>query len=574
MYLSIVAVMIFNQLATHVATIIDGVIASRFYGDDAFSAISLLGPLIKCMVMFFAIFASGTQIIAAGKAGKGDIKSANDAFSTSIIAGVIITAVFCFLCLINQDLMFRLCGVETGSHPGIYDNMGPYLKGYLIGAPAIMLTTIISPLVVLDNGKKTVTYSTMALCVVDIVGDLINVFVFDGGNFGMGLASAIGYYCQLIVLLLHFRSKSSNYRFSFHISFLSLREILKIGSPEVVTRLSMIFRDLIINRLNIAVAASAAAIAARSIQSNLNTLIFAFGMGISKTIVPMSAMYYGAKDESGLKRVFKVFVKYAFGMSFIVGIIMFVFAKNISHLYTYNEEVVELSVFSIRCLAIAMFFDCIESGFQGYLRGIKNIKLVNIVTFCERLLIPLLTAVVLGLTAGSKGILASLAIGKILLAIIMFVMIVINNHGMPKSLKDVMFLPADFGKDNKLSLNLSIKTTDEAVKASEEARQYALSHGIAAAKAYNIALFIEELAINSLTHGSSKRKKCSVDINIHTNDGELLLTIRDNGKRFDITKYDINTPGFEKIGIKLVRKMSKEIHYFYTLNTNNIIISI
>lgn len=574
MYLSIVAVMIFNQLATHVATIIDGVIASRYYGDDAFSAISLLGPLLKCMVMFFAIFASGTQIIAAGKAGKGEIKSANEAFSTSVISGLVITAVFCFLCIINRDMMFSICGVKVSSHPGIYDNMTAYLKGYLIGAPAIMLTTVISPLIVLDNGKKTVTWSTLTLCAVDIVGDLVNVFVFDGGNFGMGLASAIGYYCQLFVLLLHFKGKNSNYRFSFRISFSSFKEIMTIGSPEVVTRLSMILRDLIINRLNIAVAASAAAIAARSIQGNLNTLIFAFGMGISKTIVPMSAMYYGADDEAGLKRVYKVFIKYALLMSLAVGIIMFVFAKNISYIYTANEEVAELSAFSIRCLAVAMLFDCIESGLQGYLRGIKNIKLVNIITFCERLLVPLLTAIILGLTAGSKGVLASLAIGKIILAVILFIMICINCHGIPGTLKDLMFLPRDFGKDSKEDLNLSIKSLDEAVSASEQARLFALSHNISSSKAYNVALFIEELAINSIKHGSSRRRKCFVDINIHINADELLLTIRDNGNRFDITEYDINTQGYEKIGIRLVKKMAKEIQYFYTLNTNNIIISI
>ena len=44
MYISAAVVMILTRLVSVVATMIDGIITSRFYGEEAYSVISLITP--------------------------------------------------------------------------------------------------------------------------------------------------------------------------------------------------------------------------------------------------------------------------------------------------------------------------------------------------------------------------------------------------------------------------------------------------------------------------------------------------------------------------------------------------
>jgi len=79
-----------------------------------------------------------------------------------------------------------------------------YLHGYMIGIPALMLIQVLGPMIVMDGGKKLFSLSAAALCVVDVIGDLLNAFVFHGGSFGMGLATSVAFMIQLAMLLGRF----------------------------------------------------------------------------------------------------------------------------------------------------------------------------------------------------------------------------------------------------------------------------------------------------------------------------------------------------------------------------------
>jgi len=80
--------------------------------------------------------------------------------------------------------------------------------------------------------------------------------------------------------------------------------VISAGSPTFVRKLATILRDLFINRMNLAVALSTAAVAARGVQNDLNTLMFCIGLGLGKTLISMTGIYYSVEDRPGLKRLF------------------------------------------------------------------------------------------------------------------------------------------------------------------------------------------------------------------------------------------------------------------------------
>ena len=96
-------------------------------------------------------------------------------------------------------------------------------------------------------------------------------------------------------------------------------------------------------------------------------------------------------------------------------------AQAPSHVSTWiDPEAIALSAFSIRCMALGLVLDTLLVSFQNYLQGIQKRKLVNLMNLGERLFIPVLTAFTLGRLFGSKGIMASVAISKVLLSLMVF----------------------------------------------------------------------------------------------------------------------------------------------------------
>lgn len=78
-----------------------------------------------------------------------------------------------------------------------------YLQAYSLGLPAIAAVAIFTPIMQLDNDRRRAVIATAVLSVCNITGDLINIFVLDGGLWGMGIVTAASYYIAAGILLTH-----------------------------------------------------------------------------------------------------------------------------------------------------------------------------------------------------------------------------------------------------------------------------------------------------------------------------------------------------------------------------------
>lgn len=347
--------MIFTQVTGVVANIIDGVITSRFLGPDAYSAVSLLGPMVNIILLLASFISIGGQTVCSHKVGTGERDEANAVFSFSVFFGILIAALFVLFSILCPGVLFRVCGVSVSKRPDLYNHMLHYLHGYLIGIPAVILVQVLSPFLVMDNGKQLVSLSATVLCVSDILGDLANALVFHGGIFGMGLATSVSMWLQLAVLMVHFARKAGYFRFSIKaLTPTHFKEIVKNGSLSFVKKLATILRDIATNRINLLIATSTAAVAAKGMQSDLNMLMFCISIGIGRTLLTISSMYYGAADRNGLRRVFAYAIKLVVAVTLGVGAVLFFTAPLLSRIYTNDPEVISLSVFSIRCMAVGL----------------------------------------------------------------------------------------------------------------------------------------------------------------------------------------------------------------------------
>ena len=578
-FLSAALAMIFTQAAGVAATIIDGIVTSRFLGEAAYSAVSLLGPFTGALLLIAGFLSTGSQVVCTQMIGNGNKETANRSFSFAAVTTVVLSALILLGCIFFPGALFSVCGVSTAKNEAIYEGMMQYLHGYMIGIPALMLIQILGPMIVMDGGKKLFTLSAAVLCLADVAGDLLNVFVFHGGVFGMGLATSVSFLIQLGMLCTHFLRKNGY----FHLDLKCfqpgmVKEIMKAGSPTFVRKLATILRDLLVNRMNLTVALTTAAIAARGVQNDLNTLMFCIGLGIGKTLLSMTGIYYGSNDRNGLKRLFATSMKTSLWIAGIATVACFFGAGPIASLYTDHPEGWELAVFSIRCMALSLILDTILVALQNYLQGIHNRKLVNLMNFAERFFIPVLTAFVLGRLYGSKGIMASLAVGKLLLGLLMLGMICIRKKRFPRSWEDLMFLPDDFGIAEENNREAQMTGMEDVMRESEAARSFCLEHGMDGARAGWMALFVEEMAGNIFHHGKTRGgTPIRVDYRLFVDGNRIGLCLRDSCEPFDAAKYfaehrDQNDP--EHVGNRMVMSRAEDIQYYNTFNSNNLLLFI
>ena len=136
-------------------------------------------------------------------------------------------------------------------------------------------------------------------------------------------------------------------------------------------------------------------------------------------------------------------------------------------------------------------------------------------------------------------------------------------------------LPKDFIKENNVTIEQTIHTIEESIKLSETIRTLK-NVKLDSKKLYKLALCVEEICVNIITHGFNKdNKKHSIILKVIIDENSIILTITDDCKMFDITKkletMEVDPKHPEKnVGIRMIMALSKGIHYSKIMNMNNL----
>ncbi len=574
MFTSTAVAMIFTQFSGYAAVFADGVITSRVLGHEAYSAISLFSHFINIITTTWAAISVASQVVSSQAVGRGERDKANSAFTVAVIVNSFAALFFVIISILRPSDIFRIvCGLtQTKPSPEIYSHMLEYIRGFVYGIPFFMMTHVVIPIVVIDGGKSLVAYSSLVLMVTDIAGDFLNAYVLGGGVYGMGLATSLSYILQFAAVMLHFVRKSSYFTLSLKgFEIKQLPEMIKAASPIFVKQAGGTLRGIFVSRMNLHVALTTAAIAAQSIQNDMFNVLFCISIGAGKTLLSMTAMFFGAEDRRGLTQIFGFSMKFSLIVSGVIGALSFVGADVIAGFFTREPEVRELAIFSIRFMALGLVLDIPTLLFSYYLQGINERVLVNALNIAG-LFVPVLTAFVMGINFGSKGVMASAAVGKFLLIIIAAVMIFLRTG----SLKNFTLLPENFGGADEDNVYTSITSEFDVIVESRLAERFCLEHGIGAREAKLAALFIEETASNIIAHGKTKgRKKVSADYRISVSSGKISITLRDCCEYFDPSAFyeaHKNDSPENISGIKIVMTLADDVRYFSAFNSNNIMI--
>lgn len=567
---------IISALTATLCLLIDSIVIGRLVGVDAMSAYGVASPLLIIFAALGTMMVNGVQVQLGKAMGRGDTNGANACYSTSILQSLGLGAVWILLVYAAGNPLCTLLGAGTPSADNVvFQLTGDYLRGFMLGAPFFFLSQIMSAYLQAAGKRKLLLISVIAMTVTDVVFDLLGVFVFHSGMFGIGLASGMSYLAAFAVGLGYFLKKNCLFRFRFH-SFQpqSAVGILRAGSPVLLNQVFFTVRTLVFNLLLLDLGGNLA-VAAFAVFTTLCNLMYSIGVGTGSVALMLSSIFYNEEDRTSLHSLVRAMVPQTTMLIAAAVLVGELAAPWLIRLFLgADPEMLAIAVPGLRLVLIWLIPNVLCGLFKNYFQGIRRTRITNLVAFLQAIGLMLPSVWLFSRLFGLTGFWIGSVVGQFLTLLVIAILVWVKCGRMSFSAEAFSYLSPDFGAQPENCRDLTILDVETAVLASQTLCDFCREKGVDAKTAMLIGLCVEEMTVNIIEHGFTKDKLShNVDVRLVIGEDKRIIRIRDNCVNFDPTNYlelHQSSDPAAHIGLRMVMAMVKEAIYVNTLGLNNL----
>ena len=569
-------IFLLSMIASTIGNTIDGIITGSFLGTEAMAAFGFTVPYQRFTTIFPAVLALGMQILCGKALGRSELREANGIFSLAVT-----TALAIMIFLTGATILFT---EQIADLFGAGENLGQirsltidYLQAYSLSLPALAAVTILTPIMQLDNDRRRAVFSMVVLSICDIAGDLINVFVLNGGLFGMGIATAVSYWIAAGYLFLHFLKAEASFNFLPEAARIkNLREMILTGNPMILGRGSSVLCVSILTRMSLTTAGDAG-VAAFAAFWNFMMFLEMVPIALSSAAQMIFGILIGEHDKTSMLRLIKIALKYSLIVSLILMPSVFLSAPITADLYIHDADATtyQMALEGIKWLSLTAVLEIPVLTFSYYCSACGKFRLAAVMTIFINIGFIVPSALILMPHFGITGLWMSFPLSYAALLLTIFFLACRHCGRITFRLEDYLLLPEDFDVPETDRLDITVTNKAEVLGLSERAQNFCINHGIDNRRSMFAGICIEEMAGNIVDYGFGDGKNHFVDVRVLVKDSQVTIRIRDDCRSFDPKKWaEIHNPEdpTAHIGIRLVKKISTEFDYVNVLKLNNLII--
>ena len=561
-----------SALTVSLCLLIDNIMIARFLGVEAIAAYGLANPILLVIGAIGSMLAAGVQVACSKSLGSGSKEETDKGYSSAIGLMLGISLLFTVFVLLFRAPLATAMG--AGSEGTLFKQTRDYLAGFIIGAPASMGALVLVPFLQMAGQSNLLIAAVLGMTVADVAFDLLNVLVFHGGMFGMGLASSLSYYVAMVMAMGYFLSKKCAFTFSFR--FISLKKIKELavgGVPAVFSMASSVALVFILNKILLAVGGSEA-VAAYSVLLSLGNAANCISTGVGGVSLTLSGILFNEEDRTGLKELLRLLARYAVVLGAVTGALLAVFAPVLVRVFIPAEGAVQdMTVQGLRLFALGLIPCCLNNALKNLYQGTERVTLTEAISLFEGALLPALAAFLFSRVLGVTGVWLFFAVGECLALLCTALFVWRKNHRVSLISPPFLLLGEDFGVRPENLLETDIHSLSEVTEAAKAAEEFCRRHGQSEKLANHIALCVEEMASNTVVHGFPAGKNNHLSIRIQHKENRWVLRFRDDCRAFDPVSY-VPKEENDALGIRLVMAMADDIRYTYSLNLNNLTIKL
>jgi O-antigen/teichoic acid export membrane protein len=413
---------------------------------------------------------------------------------------------------------------------------------------------------------------TTLLAAVSILFAVLYIFVLDLPLEFLAIAQAAATALALVIslTLLHSGKNRLKVFIPRHIKA-DIYTLAALGSPPGLSRLYRFISLFLLNLILLNVGGTEA-IAIFGVLSMLLRFITAFASGISGVQMPVAGVLKEERDTKSLRQLARVMFAYGNGIALAAAVCMLVFYRGIAAIFGVESGVL---FFPLVCFCLYTLFFMNGNLFVSWYTAVQRVKLANIITLAQDMVLPPLFALLFALIGGN-AIWLHQPVAGIVLAVIVPLLLLFAR----KSDKDISF---PMLLDKKLAENaLAFSVERDAVKGSEASafvNDFCDGQGIPMKQGMKLSMAVEELV--AITAEQSPEGG-SISIRLTRFEGGTILRLRDTGRKFNAIEYyqskfkednDMEDV-IDYMGLKYIVESAEVIYYRETFGINNLVVII
>ena len=223
-----------------------------------------------------------------------------------------------------------------------------------------------------------------------------------------------------------------------------------------------------------------------------------------------------------------------------VTVFAFLGARLIASFYMgKNIQAIEATIPCIKLYALKLPFLAFNEIFMGYFQAIGDTRYSDTMSVLHRFVYVCASVVILGSMFGIIGVWAAFPVSEILFSVTILILAALHERHLPRKICDMLFLPGSFGINPANRFHRFIRSREDAVSTSKEAYNFCAEKKIIHKRSMLVSLCIEELGINAVTYGFSKKNQIA-EVSITVEGDDLKLRFCDNGKLFDLKHISVS----------------------------------
>lgn len=352
-----------EQLLVMLVGIADTLVVS-YAGEVAVSGVSLVNQFNTIFIYLFTAFGSGGAVVISQYIGRKDSENAGRSASQLLMFGTVFSLLIMVLVLVGNKGMLRLLFGRV--EDSVMESCIIYLKISAYSYPALAIYNS-GAAVYRSLGKTNVTmYISVLSNIINVVGNVIGVFVLHAGVAGVAWPSLIArIFSAIVITVLCFQKKNKvvyavGWIFKWDTD--CLKRIWKVAIPNGVE--NGIFQLVKVALSSIVALFGTYQIAANGVAQSIWSLAALVGVAMGPAFITVVGQCMGNQDTEAAEYYLTKLSKITLLLSSVWNFLVFLFTPLFLRFYALEPQTKQLVIWLV---LIHNIFNAVAFPFSGAL---------------------------------------------------------------------------------------------------------------------------------------------------------------------------------------------------------------
>ncbi len=361
--------MLIGNIAQQLYSTVDSIVVGQYIGDNALAAVGSSMPILNMLLVLFIGISVGANIMVSQYFGAKNRLSLSHTIGSSIT----VTGIACIALIVVATPLIRPILIALNTPASILEDCAEYLTIALVGIGGMAYYNILSGMIRgMGDSVSTLIYLLVAT-VLNIGLDIFFVAVLHMGVPGVALATVIAQIVSSILCLIKLARMSDN--FDFGLQFLKpvktyVKQLVRLGIPSGLTQAIMASAMIIVQSLTNQFGEMF--IAANVVIMRVDGFAMMPNFSFGTAMTTYAGQNVGAGRYDRVAQGAKQGTWLAVACSTVITIVILLFGKGLMSIFSDTVELVDLSYYLMKILAIGYIAMAITQSLSGVMRGVGD----------------------------------------------------------------------------------------------------------------------------------------------------------------------------------------------------------